>query len=321
MNLFLTGATGFVGRNMMSRAVREGAHLWVTVRDPAKLSRILAEDEIDASRIHPLPADPARWEQTPACDRILLAAGALFDRNLESFCATNVHWNLAVLRSLPRDCPCVVLSSQSAGGPTPPGLEARDENCGDDPISAYGESKLRMERTLRRELGRARAVFLRPPMILGPRDAAVGQLFRMASGWIRTKPGLRAKTFSFIACSDLLEAIEAAFTHFEKLRGEAFYVASPQIFTDWRLISTAAATLGRHGISLPVPQPAVRLVAATIDILPALRAKLPSLTRERVKEVWPDRWVVDPARFSRRTNWSARLTLAAALDSARNGKS
>jgi nucleoside-diphosphate-sugar epimerase len=317
MKILLTGATGFVGRNFMARAVQNGAEIMAPVRNADKLARILAEDGVDPAHVSPLPADPQLWESMPDCDRIILSAGALFERNLAEFCATNVDWTLEVLRHLPHQCPCVVLSSQSAGGPTPWDRDARDEACGDEPISAYGESKLRMERAIRREFGRDRAVFLRPPMILGPKDTAIDQLFQMAAGWIRTKPGLKTKTFSFIACNDLLDAINTTFEHFNDLKGEALYVASTQKFTDWQLISAAAATISRHGISLPIPQPIVQLAAALIDRIPGLRKKFPSLTRERVKEVWPNRWVVDPTKFSTRTGWSARLTLAAALDLSR----
>ena len=37
----------------------------------------------------------------------------------------------------------------------------------------------------------------------------------------------------------------------------------------------------------------------------SLRAKAPSLTRDRAREIWPDRWVVDGSKFARLTGWRA----------------
>ena len=101
----------------------------------------------------------------------------------------------------------MVISSQSAGGPTPAGKRARTEADSDAPITWYGESKLDMERSIRREFPNRPITILRPPMILGPRDSATLPLFRMATGRIRIKPGLRSKSYSFVAVDDLVAAI------------------------------------------------------------------------------------------------------------------
>ena len=83
-----------------------------------------------------------------------------------------------------------------------------------------------MERAIRDEFSNRPISILRPPMILGPRDTATLPLFRMARGAIRIKPGLRTKSYSFIAVEDLVAAI------FLALESEPFanvsYVASAQ---------------------------------------------------------------------------------------------
>ena len=43
------------------------------------------------------------------------------------------------------------------------------------------------------------------------------------------------------------------------------------------------------------------------------RSRTPSLTRDRVREVWPDRWVVDGSKFERLANWQAKGALGSAL--------
>ena len=96
-----------------------------------------------------------------------------------------------------------------------------------------------MERAIRDEFPNRPISILRPPMILGPRDTATLPLFRMARGALRIKPGLRAKSYSFIAVDDLVTAIFLALE--SAPFPQASYVASAQSMTDWQLIAAAAA--------------------------------------------------------------------------------
>ncbi|HRJ71104.1 MAG TPA: NAD(P)-dependent oxidoreductase [Terrimicrobiaceae bacterium] len=306
MRLLLTGATGFVGRNALLHAIARGDEVHVPVRDPAKLSAQLRKEGAASARVTPLSTDPSQW----AChdfDQAILGAGVLFARTPAEYHATNVDWTLAVLRALPPACRTVILSSQSAGGPTPPGAAARSETHEDRPITWYGESKLAMERAVRAGFSGRRIAILRPPMILGARDTATLPLFRMAQKGIRIKPGLRDKSFSFIAVDDLVAAV---FTALEQEPPDGpRYIASRTTITDRELIAAAAAAVGKGGITVPVPQAAVRCLALLVDAVPALRARTPSLTRDRAREIWPDRWVVDGSAFATQTGWRAHTAL------------
>ncbi len=317
MRLFLTGATGFVGRNMAVRAAQRGWTVLAPVRDAAKLGRLLHEDGVAEGVVEPLPADPASWPDPLPVDAAVHAAGALFERRLGDFLETNLRWTMAALARLPAHCPAIVLSSQSAGGPTPPQVAARNERTADEPASAYGESKLRMERAIRRDLSGRPVVILRPPMILGPRDRAALQLFHMARGLVRTKPGFREKWYSFIAVGDLLDAMDVAMPLATGLAGRVFYVAARRPVSDRALVAAVASSMGCRGVTVPLPELFVRAVALVVDATPALRERLPSLTRDRVREIWPRRWVVDPSVFERETGWVAKTSLAGAVDAAR----
>lgn len=354
-SLLVTGATGFVGRNLVIRAARERVPVLAPVRSPEKLSRCMDEDGVPREAVTPLAAEPAGWPALSPTHAVL-GAGVLFARSRNEYFETNVDWTLRVLRALPPGCRTVVLSSQSAGGPTPDGRAARTEQDPDSPATWYGESKLALERAIAREFSDRPITILRPPMILGARDTATLPLFKMARGLVRTKPGLRRKEFSFLAVEDVGGAIHSAFelglkTGFpvaehgkparqrivpqgksnvwpgrQPERSEAtcfvgsklpergpFYIGSDRPVSDYELISSAARAVGGKGITLPVPLPLVRLMAALVDAIPSLRAATPSLTRDRAREIWPDRWVVDSSAFRRLSGWTPSISLDEAL--------
>ena len=74
-------------------------------------------------------------------------------------------------------------------------------------------------------------------------------------------------------------------------------VCAPDEITDGQLIQTAAALTQRPGLTVALPHGLMRGVASLVDTVPALRAAAPSLTRDRVLEMFADRWVIDGAAF------------------------
>ncbi len=300
MTLLITGATGFVGRNLLLAAIASGrcSRVIASVRDPEKLHAQLAAEGIPKARV----TLHRSGERLPAgeIDHAVHCAGVLFARDRATCFRVNVDGTLALVEALPADTRVVVLSSQSAGGPTPPGQAARSASDPDAPLTWYGESKLAMERRLREV--RPGALVLRPPMILGPRDRATLPLFKMAAGPLRAKPGLAGKTYSWIAVRDLVRGIlnALALPDWSELTGAPIYAAAPDSITDHDLIRVSARLMGRSGITLPLPDPLLRLASLAIDAIPALRAGAPSLTRDRVREIFADRWVVDGAPFRAR---------------------
>lgn len=305
--VLLTGATGFVGRNLLVREVSRGSRILAVVRDAEKLQVQLAFEGLSHTSVEALPPDPALWPRIEPTHAVL-AAGVLFARSEAAYRSVNVDWTLRILSAIPAGCATVVLSSQSAGGPTPSGLPSRREEHEDQPVTWYGRSKLELESRLRDT--RRQLAILRPPMILGPRDSATLPLFRMAGGRVRPKPGLQTKMFSFLDVRDLLTAIEASWeTGFS---GSA-YVASSELLSDAELVAEAAALVGAKGLSLPIPHWAIRAASLLIDAIPALREANPSLTRDRVREILHNRWVVSPERFEQSTGWRAQYSARQAL--------
>ena len=317
MELLLTGSTGFVGRNLLLRLAEDSAwsRIILPVRDPEKLHAQLAGEGISDNRFVPVPVSDDLWQLPPdaAPDLVIHAAGLLFGRRKEDYFGTNVDGSIRLVAQLPRTCRVILLSSLAAGGPTPAGADRRTIDHEDRPVSWYGASKLTLERELRNRLGR-RPLILRPPMVLGPRDAATVPLFRMARGAVRIKPGFAPKHYSWIEVGALCEAILAAARNpGECERPGSHYLGGEETITDAELIGTAADVIGSKGFTLPVPQATIRIASLVVDAVPRWRAAAPSLGIDRVREILPDRWVCNGKPFADQFGWHQTKNLRETL--------
>ncbi len=254
------------------------------------------------------------WGGDLECEAAVHCIGVLFGRSPAEYHSANVQGAMTLLKALPSSAKIVLLSSQSAGGPTSSEGKARDEETPDTPITGYGKSKKEMELACLSAFSDRDILILRPPMVLGARDQATLPLFRLAAGWVRPKPGLRSKRYSFLAVNDLCAAIFAVLDRdTTALRRRIFYVCHPESFTDRELIECAGRLLGKKGWVLPLPQICVRTAALLIDALPSLRHMVPSLTRDRVREIFPDYWVISGRRFKETFDFHCKTRLADAL--------
>ncbi len=326
MELLLTGSTGFVGRNLLLKllAERQWSRIILPVRDPKKLKLQLrgelwedGKGDSVTARLQIFGVTGDAWELPSSVrpDLVIHAAGRLFGREQAGYFQTNVKGSLALAAQFPESARVIVLSSLAAGGPTPNGAPARTLDHADAPVSHYGASKLAMERELRAVLG-GRLLVLRPPMVLGPRDAATVPLFQMVKGPFWIKPGLRSKHYSWIAVGDLCDALLAASLvewPGNQNADRSFYLGAKETITDTQLLTTAAEVLGRRGVTFPVPYALIQLASMAIDAVPSWREAVPSLGRDRVKEILPERWVADGTDFARQFDWQPRKGLSETL--------
>jgi nucleoside-diphosphate-sugar epimerase len=126
----------------------------------------------------------------------------------------------------------------------------------------------------------------------------------MARGAVRIKPGFSPKCYSWIEVGALCDAILAAAQNpGECERHGPLYLGGEEIITDAELIGTAAEVIGSKGITLPVPQAAIRIASLAVDAVPEWRAAAPSLGIDRVREILPGRWVCDGKPFADQFGW------------------
>lgn len=171
MNCLVTGATGFVGRHLVSLLQDSGHHVEVVSRNVDRARAVLGagviahrwdgDDEAVAMRVvRPLDVvfHLAANRDYPGSRRVLYRDNVLYTRKL-------VDWAHAAGTS------CFVLASTvDVLGPQPVRAQPPCEEAVPRPVSAYGWSKLLCEQAVRQgaQGGAFRAVILRLGHVYGP---------------------------------------------------------------------------------------------------------------------------------------------------------
>src|SRR5258708_38047379 len=92
MQVFLTGATGFVGKHMLKRLLSEGHSVRALVRDPPKASQI-AEAASAQERVEFFPGDVTEGTGLDAAmkgsDAIIHLVGIIVEKGKNTFDAVN----------------------------------------------------------------------------------------------------------------------------------------------------------------------------------------------------------------------------------------
>src|SRR5207247_8100774 len=117
------------------------------------------------------------------------------------------------------------VSSLAAMGPSPNAALLR-EDAEPRPLTLYGKSKLQGERAVLRSPVAGRATLIRPPVVYGPRDVDVYQIFKAAASGVLVRIGRLDSYFSFIYVADLVDGLILAAQR-SVAAGKTYFLANP----------------------------------------------------------------------------------------------
>jgi dihydroflavonol-4-reductase len=308
-NVLVTGATGFIGSNLVGALVARGYSVSCLVRRSS-----------DTAALKPLPVrlvaggidEPAALrDAVQGIHTVYHLAGLTKASGRERYFQINQTGTRLLLEAIadvnPGLCRFVHMSSLAAAGPSTgrPGLvEGESAN----PISWYGESKLRSEEEVLRYSGSFSVAILRPSAVYGPADRDILLVFQMIKRGCLFTPGRFARRFSLIYVDDLVDAtILAGQTDMDS--GEVFFVSRPEIY-GWEEVGRAIArALGVHYHHVAFPRWIAEAVGTAGDLWSWATGRPASINSQKVKELLQPAWICDTSKARTRLGFNPKTDL------------
>ena len=208
--VLVTGATGFIGTNLVDRLVEHGCTVHCIVRKTSNVQGLKQPNVhlTTGDLLSPLPADILG-----DAEFLFHCAGLTRANGREEYFRANTQ----VCEILYKSCAehakklkgVVHLSSLAAVGPSSLAHPVHEASpC--HPVTHYGKSKLAGEVIAKHHAELLPIVILRPPVVYGPREKNIFTFFKAISkGW-NIELGTRERVLSLIHVEDLIGAMLAA---------------------------------------------------------------------------------------------------------------
>ena len=308
MNVFVTGATGFVGAHLVKALRARGDTVTALVRRPALAERLGWGPAVRLVR-GDLADEGALRAGSAGADVVYHVAGQIAARNEAEFMASNRDGTANVLEAA-RDGGArrvLFVSSLAVGGPTTPGHPI-DETRPPAPVTDYGRSKLAAE-VLVRAMPLAWTI-VRPPLVYGEWDRATLKIFQLARRGLVPVFGDGSQELSVIHAEDLAHALIAAATSPAAV-GRVYFAAHPTATTSRSLVLAAGRALGRERPPriIPVPPLVARGVLWVVGTLAHIAGRATVLSVDKSNEFLAPAWTCRSDAVTRDTGWQAQVAL------------
>lgn len=289
-NVLITGATGYIGRNLVRRFIAEGHYCRCLVRRSSKIDFLKSHSNIDLF-YGDITQENSLTGICKGIDVVINSAGVLakWNSSIDDLRSVNADGIINLAGELIKnDVEYIV--HLSAGGVTGPvkGPPA-DETYECQPKTAYEKTKLEGEiKAL--ELYKKHGlpiVVVRPTFTYGPGDPHKLPLFRSVNKGSFTFIGSGESTNHPVYIDDLITGIFLLLK--KRAIGEIFIIGGPHPVTKKDLIRTIAEELGVKKRFLHIPHWLAMCGAFSLCCLAKLLSSEPILTHSRVS-MMVDNW-------------------------------
>jgi nucleoside-diphosphate-sugar epimerase len=315
----ITGGSGFVGSNLARRLCAEGWQVRCLVRASSRTALLAS---LGADLVSGALDDAASLSIAARdVDVVFHLAGRTAAYRASEFDRDNVEGTRRVAQACAeqqRPPTFVFVSSLAAGGPGT-FKRPRRETDPDQPVSAYGRSKLAAEGAAIEARGDAPLSIVRPPMVFGQGDRASLQLFRsMKFVPIHPVPGLRKFPLSLIHVTDLCDALVRVADRGERVTvgstappqgAGRYYVQGDRAVSYAELGRVASHAAGWAVATMPTPRPVFWFAGAVGEVMGRVRRRPALVNFDKVRETMAPGWVCSDEKIRSELGYAPGATL------------
>jgi nucleoside-diphosphate-sugar epimerase len=273
LKIALTGATGFVGRAVVSALMAKSCQVSALVRDPAR-----AEMNSNVRQVQgDLQNSAALDALTKSADVVIHIAGVIGALSRKDFFVANEQGSLAVAEAAARNGVKRFVHISS--------LAAREPE-----LSVYGASKRAGEVAVEKFKARMSVVILRPPAVYGPGDRGTLPLLRSLTQSFAVIPGAGTSRFSLIYVDDLARIIVEA--------ANAARTGVVELDDGWRqgygwkdLARIAAATEQKSITPIFLPKSVAMSVGIIVEAFAKVTGTPPFVSPDKIQQLYFGDWV------------------------------
>ena len=186
------------------------------------------------------------------------------------------------------------MSSLAALGPLKTLTGIINDDDAARPVTAYGESKLLAEQTLK-TIHHLKYTVLRPTAVYGPRDTGIYLAFKQFAKGIEPYIGTGKQKLSFIYVKDLATAsIKALYTGHQK----GYNLSDGNFYDRFELADITKSVLGVKTFKFHLSVKFVKFITTVSEFICSLRNQTPILNTEKLNELTAVNWFcnIDDAR-------------------------
>lgn len=308
MDVFLTGGTGFVGSHVAAQLVEEGHRVVAMVRTTSDTEFLESLDvqmvTADLENLEPLD------DVLSQVDAVVHVAGLTGAPDAETLYRVNADGTRRLVDRTARlageGTRFIYISSVSAQGPSD-GDEPRCSSKTPAPVSHYGKSKLDGEGAVLAHRDTLEVTILRPPIVYGPRDWDMYEVFKLADRRLAPIIGGETRWLSIIHGEDVARAALACLEAGGD--GEIYTIDDGNCYSWEQLGDHIAEAVGKTAVTIPVPEWMFASAATVAEWGAGLLPVTATFNRDKYREMCQPGWVCGHDEIGEQLGWEPKWEL------------
>jgi len=315
MNLFLTGASGFLGSHTALELIRRGHQVTALVRKTSNVQplRSLSLHWVEGS----IPDNPPSPDLFQTIDVVVHIAGIVKALSEKDFIRVNAEGTESLVKAIfaspRRPKRFIHISTIAVHDPSRDGNDFCLAPTQCHPLSGYGRSKLAGEKALEGLKGKTQTLILRPPVLYGPRDREFLPLFRSIRWGIAPLFQSGGNAFSICYIEDVARAI-ADLVETSLSSDEIFCLDDGAIHTWKSVAETVSQAMGKKAVSLSLPKPLFKVGAGFSQLWARLVGKPTIFTLDKINEMEQPSWLCGMERLQNKIGWKPKISLTKGME-------